>query len=128
MRKIAKSAVFLVLLSCIANISIARPLGAFTIYGLHMADGTTASCGKFVSDSKNEYTKGPWISWLSGFISGSNRLRGRWTDDKDLDGMYYWLVNYCQQHAMDSLMNGLHTLDMELGTGDFQVFYDKKAH
>lgn len=95
-----------------------------TEYGLQNDNGPF-SCGKFISESTEPLSSNHWKSWISGYISGLNEARSRYTGNVDMDGMYLWMQNYCKDHPLDLLANSFHELDRKLGAGRHPIYDDK---
>lgn len=98
-------------------------IAASSLYGVYR-NHIPISCGTFVSEKDDEYAKNSWKRWLAGYMSASNWLRGR-TTDIDMDGIYGWILNYCQQYPLSPAMDAVVMMDREIGSGQHKVDDDK---
>ena len=80
-----------------------------TVFGI----GTT-SCGKYISEvSADGNAKSAYGWWVSGFVSGTNMVKGRIVST-DSAAHEAWLKNYCEQYPLDSFVAAASRLNKEL--------------
>lgn len=103
MRKIAVFAVALAL----SGLASARD-GAFTGYGTHIF------CRDYLAQATqpdHEYNL-----FIMGFVTGANYLRARQVSANS-EAFVSWVVDYCRQNPVDSLLQAAMRLDEYLGQG-----------
>lgn len=68
-----------------------------------------SSCGKFISDTSGDVIdRNGYMSWLTGYITSFNEFTptdGNITRDTDVDGVLYWIENYCKENPTVSFGN-----------------------
>jgi hypothetical protein len=86
-----------ILLAAATMAALSNPADAYVVYGV----GAT-SCGAMLADLNNygESERYIYNAWVQGYITASGSF-GEANEGLDADGIFAWMVNYCQSHPLD---------------------------
>ena len=62
------------------------------------------SCGKMLSDvAETEEAKRLYVTWVLGFFTAASFWHRAHVDDLDAEGIFAWMMNYCQSHPLSQV-------------------------